>query len=206
VKPSAWWLLFATGCAGSAARFETADPHAERAPRRAPAVAVDPAPARPEIRTRGASTARLVVLASPRAVGAALGTVDRFFRALVAEAPEAVDATLAEQAFLDSSAGRQPARGALRARILQLDYTALRGVPLYGDGDLEVFRREDLEALGSARAAPSELEAGQLYVRVHLNVSHAGKTRLFADQMSFFLRPDGKGYRIAMIREDTPVP
>ena len=135
-------------------------------------------------------------------MSAAFETIEHFFRALVAEAPEAVDAVLAEPSFFDSSAGRQPARGALRSRILQFDYTALRGVPLYREDEIEVFRREDQAALEGARALASELEADQLLLRVHLSVSHAGKTRLLPDQMSFFLRPDGDGYRIVTIRED----
>jgi hypothetical protein len=145
-------------------------------------------------------------LSSPRPLSAALSTIDRFFRALIAEAPDSLDALLADQAFLDSSAGRQPARGALRSRIMQFDYTALRGVPLYSDEDVEVFRRQDQAALAGSRALPSDLEGEQLLVRVHLSVSHSGKTRLLPDQISFFLRPDGAGYRIATIREEPPAP
>jgi hypothetical protein len=147
-----------------------------------------------------------LVLAAPRRLAAARGTVDRFFRALLAESANEIDALLTEQAQLDSATGRQPARGALRSRFLQLDYTALRGVPLYRESDVEVYRRKDGETLQAERALPSDLAADQLFVRVRLNVSHAGKSRIFADEMGFFLKPEGDGYRIVSIREDSAIP
>lgn len=148
----------------------------------------------------------MLVLATPRSPGAALATVERFFRGLVAESPETIDSVLSDQASLDGSSGKQPARGALRARILQLDYTALRGVPLYRARDVEIFRSEDAAALQATRGLPTDLAADQLLVRVQLSSSHAGKNRLLSDEMSFFLRPEGAGYRIVTIRENTPVP
>lgn len=146
------------------------------------------------------------MLSTPREASAALVAIERFFRGLVAESPEAVDAVLTDQAFLDATSGRQPARGALRSRILQLDYTALRGVPLYGERDVEIYRPEDAAELQSSRSLPGDMARDQLLVRVHLSVSHAGKNRLFSDEMSFFLRAEGEGYRIVTIRETTPVP
>jgi hypothetical protein len=139
-------------------------------------------------------------------LAAARGTVDRFFRALVAESPNELDALLTEQAQLDSSTGRQPARGALRSRFLQLDYTALRGVPLYRESDVEIYRRKDSERLQAERNLPTDLAVDQLFVRVRLSVSHAGKSRVLSDEMGFSLRPERDGYRIVNIREDTPVP
>jgi hypothetical protein len=195
-----------TNCAAPAARFATRDPSEPAAPRRPPGVAVDPVSSLPAPRARGSTSSPLLVLSTPREASAALDAIERFFRGLVAESPEAVDAVLTDQAFLDATSGRQPARGALRSRILQLDYTALRGVPLYGERDVEIYRPEDASELQSSRNLPADMARDQLLVRVHLSVSHAGKNRLFADEMSFFLRPEGEGYRIATIRESTPVP
>jgi hypothetical protein len=148
----------------------------------------------------------VLALAAPRRLATARSTVDRFFRALVAESASDVDALLSEQAQLDSAIGRQPARGALRSRFVLLDYTALRGVPLYRESDVEVYRRKDSESLQAERNLPPDLAADQLFVRVRLSVSHAGKSRLLSDEMAFFLRPERDGYRIVSIREDTPVP
>lgn len=193
-------------CTAPAARFKTTDPNDEPPPRVPPGVAVDPISRLPSASPRGSSEGSLLVLAAPRRLAAARGTIDRFFRALVAESPNEVDALLSEQAQLDSATGRQPARGALRSRFLQLDYTALRGVPLYREDDVEVYRRRDSESLLAERSLPSDFAPDQLFVRVRLSVSHAGKNRLLADEMGFFLRPERDSYRIVSIREDTPVP
>lgn len=199
------WLSLLS-CSAPAARFKTTDPSTEPTPRLAPGVAVDPVLRLPAASTRGASGAPLLVLAAPRRLAVARSTVDRFFRALVAESPNDVDALLTEQAQLDTSTGRQPARSALRSRFLQIDFTALRGVPLYREQDVEVYRRADSDSLQAQRGLPADLAADQLFVRVRLNVSHAGKSRVLADEMGFFLRAEGEGYRIVSIREDTPVP
>ena len=198
--------LCACACAAPAANFETTDPGAERPPRLAPGVAVDPVLRLPDASARGTSDSPVLVLTAPRRLSVARATVDRFFRALVAESPSDVDLLLSEQAQLDSSSGRQPARSALRSRFLQVDFSPLRGVPLYREQDVEVYRRRELESLQTERALPPDLGADQLFVRVRLNVSHAGKNRVLADEMGFFLRPEGDGYRIVSIREDTPVP
>ncbi|MGC4092069.1 MAG: hypothetical protein QM756_30145 [Polyangiaceae bacterium] len=109
------------------------------------------------------------------------------------------------ESFVEAPGSRQPARGVLRSRLLQFDYTALRGVPLYREADVELYRAEDAETLRSARGLPNELARDQLFVRVRLNVSHSGKTRLLADEMGFSLRPEQDGFRIVSIREDAPL-
>ncbi|HET9933573.1 MAG TPA: hypothetical protein VFQ35_22865 [Polyangiaceae bacterium] len=198
--------LLASACGGGSARFPTTDPNEEPPRRRPPGIAVDPVSRLPEVKGRSDSRASLVVLGAPRSATLARGIVARYFRALVGESPEALDPLLSEQAFIDTSGSRQPARGALRSRFLQLDYTALRGVPLYRDADLEIYRAEDAEALRAARSLPTDIGKDQLFVRVRLNVSHAGKTRVFANEMGFLLRPEQEDFRIVSIREDTPVP
>jgi hypothetical protein len=197
--------LLLAGCSASA-RFPTTDPNAEhRAPRPA-GIAIDPVSRLPPAKGQGSSEATLLVLNSPRSAKLARNLVARFFQALVGETPEGFDAMFSDQAFIEASGNRQPARSALRSRILQFDYTALRGVPLYRDADIEIYRYEDAAALRAARALPADLGKDQLFVRVRVNVSHAGKTRLFADEMGFLLRPEQDDYRIVSIREDAPVP
>lgn len=198
-------FVLLTACGGSA-RFATTDPNAAHAPRRPAGIAIDPVSRLPPPKSQGSTESTLLVLGSPRSTSLARNVVARFFQALVGESPEALDALLSDQAFIDASGNRQPARGALRSRFLQLDYTALRGVPLYRDADIEIYRYEDASELRTARALPADLAKDQLFVRVRVNVSHAGKTRLFADEMGFLLRPERENYLIVSIREDAPVP
>jgi hypothetical protein len=193
-----------SACAG--ARFDTTDPHSEPPPRRPPGIAVDPVTEWPKPQPRGNSEHGLLVLSAPRSLSEVHAVIDRFFHAMVAETPEEIDLLLSDQAFLESTAGRQPARGALRSRLAQLDYSLLRGVPLYLARDVEVYRAEDARILESLRSLPRELARDQIYARVRLSVAHAGKTRLFSDQVGFLLRANSSGFRIVSINEDTPVP
>lgn len=200
-------LCVGLGACARDARFATTDPN-EPMPnsRRAPGVLSDPVSRLPAAQSNAEADDALLVLSAPHSVGLARSTLARFFRALVNESPEGVDAVLTEQASIESTSGKQPARGALRSRFVQLDYGPLRGVPLFRDNDVEVYRFEDAERLRTARALPTELSRGDLLVRVRLSVSYAGKTRVLADHMDFLLRPERTQYRIATIHEDTQVP
>jgi hypothetical protein len=194
-------------CGTRSASFPTSDPNEPAKPRVAPGITVDPVLQLPGATSSSSTATGLAVLSTPRGVSAVQRTIARFFRAMVSEAPEELDAVLSDQAFIDSSAGRQPARGALRSRFAQLDYTVLRDVPLYREQDVEIYRPTDAQALASYRAAlPSELPKDQIFVRVRLAVSYAGKSRVLPDEMGFFLRPDRDQYRIASLREDPPIP
>ncbi|HEY8944723.1 MAG TPA: hypothetical protein VIM73_10695 [Polyangiaceae bacterium] len=196
----------AFACGPQNARFETADPHATPPPRRPPGVAVDPAARLPAPVPGGTSHSALLVLSSPRGLSAVHETLQRFFEAMVAEAPTELDALLSEQAWLDASSGRVPARNAFRSRFAQLDFTALRGVTLYRDGDLEIYRAPDVRGLAATRSVPEDLKPDEVFVRVRLVVSHSGKLRLFSDEMSLTLRSEASGFRISRISENTPVP
>lgn len=132
--------------------------------------------------------------------------VARFFTALVNEAPGDLDQLLTEQAWLDTTTGRTPARNTLRGRLAQLDFAPLRGVMLYREPELEIYRASDARVLAAARAVPEDLRADEIFVRVHVTVSHAGKVRLFSDQVALTLRAEPSGLRISQIAEDTPVP
>lgn len=198
--------LASAGCAAGTPKLETADPHAKPPPRRPPGISVNPAPRLPAPAASGESRATLLVLSSPHALARARETVQRFFQAIVSEAPAELDELLADQAWLDATSGRSPAKNALRTRLAQLDFSGLRGVILYSDRDVEIYRGTDAPALAAARSLPEGLRKDEVFVRVRLAVSHAGKVRLFSDEMAFTLRPDGDGFRILRVAENTPVP
>ncbi len=199
-------VCLATACSGGGARFATTDPNTAAAERRAPGVAVDPISRQPPGSPSGSSSDGLLVLTAPLGAEHVEHGVARFFDALLQESGEALDSVVSEQAYLESPAGRQPARGALRARFAQLDYSTLRGVNVYRERDLEVYQAEDAEKLAQTRQLPEDLARDQVFVRVHVLVSHAGKTRLLSDEMGLSLRRERDGYRIWAIRESAPTP
>jgi hypothetical protein len=202
-------LLVGFGCAACAstgARFPTTDPHDRAQERRPPGVAVDPMLKLPAASRRGRSDTGIAELTQPPSRTGVEATVAAFFRAIVAEAPEGIDAVLTDQAYLESPGGRQPARGALRARFAQLDYAPLRGIPLYRERDLEVYSGDALELLQKPRNLPDDLARDQVFVRLHPLVSNAGKTRLLSDEIGLSLRRDHDRFRITAIRESAPAP
>ena len=132
---------------------------------------------------------------------AAADLVAAFFRAITLESGEALDRVLSSDASLESSSGRHPARSAWRSRFNQFDYSALRATPLYRAGDLETYRGNEQAALGLSRRLPP-MQPEDVFIRVHLDVTHVNKTRLFADEIGFLLRPAGGGFRISTLSED----
>lgn len=206
----AHWLtlaaLIGSACAPRAARFETSDPVARDVERRPPAVAVDPVLPLPPAKAQAPTQSGLVALTPPVAAERVERVISAFFRAMLAESPEALDAVLAEGSYLETAGGRQSARGALRARLGQLDYEKLRGVRVYRERDLQIYSGEEREAFFEARGLPTDIARDHVFVRVALLVSHAGKVRLFADEMSFTLRRDRDRLRIALVRESSPSP
>ena len=127
-------------------------------------------------------------------------------RAAVNEASERLVPLLAEQAVVDTGAGRQPARAFWQLRFAQLDYTELRGQLLFRDADLETFRAQDLARLPAGRHIALELGEDDVAVRVPIRISWAGRTRLFGDELLFRLQPSGAGFEIAEISEDFRLP
>ena len=193
-------------CGSSPARFPTSDPSVELLPRRAPGVAVDPAPRLPGAVPGGSVDEGLLVLTSPRDLGQVKDLVARFFRALVSESPAELDLLLADQAFIDTSGGRQPARALYRSRFSQLDYSALRGLLVYRERDVEIYAADAARTLEAARGVPSDLSPDQIFVRVHVAASHAGKTRVLPDELSLLLRPSTLSFEILRIAENTAIP
>lgn len=205
------WLVFAACCVGSAscaapaARFATRDPSEPLPARRAPGVVVDLKSELPSPSAAQSAGSGLVVLSAPRDTRLAPALVREFFRAVTSESNEALDALLASDAQLETSSGKNPLRSAWRTRFAQLDYSALRATPLYRERDLETYQSREHAVLGTARGVPS-MQPGDVFVRVRLGVTHVNKTRVFADELGFLLRPSGAGYRIATISEDFLTP
>jgi hypothetical protein len=197
--------LAATSCGAGAARFPTSEARETEAPRRPPGVAVDPELELPPASPRGTTESFVSVLSAPRDLKHATGLVAAFFRAITLESGEALDLVISSDASLDSSSGRFPARAAWRSRFAQFDYQSLRSASLYRDGDLETYRGSDQPKLGVQRRLP-EMRADDVFVRVRLDVTQVQKTRLFADEIGFLMRPSGDGYQIVTISEDFAVP
>jgi hypothetical protein len=190
-------------CGASAARFPTSNTPetVADAPRRAPGVAVDPQLEWPAPAARGSTEAALTVLAAPRDLRRAAALVQAYFRAITLESGEALDLVLSSEASLDSSSGRSPARAAWRSRFAQFDYQPLQSASLYQDADLETYRGTDRPALGVLRRLP-DMRADEVFVRVRLDVTQVNKTRLFADEIGFLMRPRGEGFQIVSISEE----
>jgi hypothetical protein len=155
---------------------------------------------------QGNSRDELLSLRAPAGAELARSTVRDFLRAAVNEAPARLELLLAADAFVNTGAGRQPARSFWQNRLAQLDYTELRGQLLFRDDDLETFRAEDLSRMPAARRLPLELRDNEVAVRVPIRVSWAGRTRLFGDELLFRLEPAGSRFEIAEISEDFRLP
>lgn len=193
-------------CATPAPQFVAAL-HLDSDPkRRAPGIAEAPPEARPEPVRSGDTSDQLLALRAPAALEVARGVVRSFLRAAVNETPDRLESLLAPQAFIDTAAGRQPARSFWRARLSQLDYTELKGQLLFRDEELETFRPQDLARLPAGRRIPLELGNDEIAVRVPIRVSWASRTRLFGDELLFRLQPVGQGFEIGEIWEDFRLP
>ena len=205
-KASSFVLL--VGCAARAP--DTAAPRAasssEPPARRAPGVAVDPRAALPEANLASATEHGLVVLASPPDPTRARDTVRRFFNAVAREASDEIDRLVGPDAWVETGAQRQPVRGFWRTRFAQLDYSELGREMVYRDSELETFRPEDLERMGSNRPSFLETRQGDLVVRAKVRLSWKGRSRLFGDELVFLLRPDGDRFLITEIAEDFRLP
>lgn len=198
--------LSSTGCGVGTARFPTSDASAEREDtRQAPGVALDLQSRLPEPLTRADLSPGVVVLSAPRDLQNAADLVAAFFRAVTLESGEALEHLFSADAQLESNAGRHPARGAWRSRFTQFDYGALRATPLYRPSDVETYRSNDRPVLAFSRRLPP-MQPDDVFIRVHLDVTHVNKTRLFADEIGFLLRASGAGYRIASLSEDFQLP
>ncbi|MBX3182092.1 MAG: hypothetical protein KIT72_10450 [Polyangiaceae bacterium] len=137
----------------------------------------------------------VVTLIAPPSLEQARSTVRRFFRAVVNES---------EQGILEEMA---PSRShetfsRWRRRFATLDYDALQGVTLFQDSDLTITRGGELSAQGSALGLSPDF----VVIVVKPRVTKVGTSRLFGDELVFYLQSDTERYRITNIQEDFPNP
>jgi hypothetical protein len=205
---SARWALClcCVGCAAKAPQFASGAAFAESDERRAPGVTQTRTEQLPDPSRRGSSRDQLLLLRTPASSELARATVRDFLRAAVNETPERMEPLLAREAFVDTGAGRQPARAFWLTRMAQLDYTELKGQLLFRDSDVQTFRAEDAARLPAARRISLELAEDELAVRVPIRISWTGRTRLFGDELLFRLQPAGPRFEIAEIAEDFRLP
>jgi hypothetical protein len=202
-------LAAAGGCAGASPSFATVSKFPDE-PRHAPGVAVDPTPTLPAATASDSVDDALVVLRAPADVSAARATVRAFFRAVIGEQPDALDALINGDGWVQTSpqSSRQSALGYWRARLAKFDYSALRGQLVYRESEIETYRPRDLDRLKASRRLPLSVSNDQVLVRVPIATSRVGRKRVFADEMLFVLspKPGAGGYQIDGIEEDFQSP
>jgi ketosteroid isomerase-like protein len=195
------------GAAGSNGDFATASSLSDD-PRRAPAVAVDPAAELPAPVNEADSERGLVSLKAPQDPEAARETVRSFFRAIVHGSYDELEQLMTEDAWLQAGAmvGRQRARQYWQMRLSRLDYVSLAGSAVYREGELETYRAADVNRLRPPRALGVVAQGDDVVVRVPISTPRSGKTRLFGDEILFVLRPQGTKYAIVEMNEDFALP
>lgn len=187
--------------------FETA-PLGSAAPRRAPAVAVDPAPALPDPKASASASIALVVLAAPASEYPDQRLVEEFFGAVAARDPERLEGLFQPGAKTRTSAQATEVDAVdfWKSRLARLDYSKLAGQSIYRRHAVEVYRAEDLETLGNDRSVPVHAGNDQLVVRVPLHAPQNDKTRLFGDEIVFLLSRTDRGLLITEMVEDFQLP
>ncbi len=206
------WLLLAPllvlGCQRTHnLTFETA-PLGSEPPRRAPAVAVDPAPALPEAEPQASAQAGFVVLRAPSAERPDQAVIQDFFQAVSERDSEKLEDLFQSGAKVKTSAtsGGMDAIDFWKSRLSRLDYSKLAGQTIYRSHAIEVYRAEDLHRLEAERSVPVSVAEHQLAVRVPLHPPETIKARLFGDEIVFLLTPTDHGLRIAEMVEDFQLP
>ena len=201
-------LFAVAGCASMGAGGLEPTTSLDTAPRRAPGVAVDPAPELPAAAASAHPEQGVVVLRAPQDPEAARDVVRGFFRAIGQGSFAELEPLLAEDAWLSAGAsvGRQKARQYWQARLTRLDYGAIAGSLVFREGELETYRAADLAALRPPRSLGVVARGDDVVVRVPIASPRFGKTRLFGDEIVFLLRPKGSGYSIVDMAEEFMLP
>lgn len=200
--------VLVVGCAGSQSpRFETVSSFDEGAQRHAAGVSVDPVSELPPSQDKATTNSGVVVLSTPADPAQGREAVRRFFRAVVAESSEDLEAELGDHAQIQLGSGaRLPVGAFWRQRFASLDYATLAGSPLFRDRDIETYRGSDLKQLGGRRRFPIAVPEDAVLVKVKLAITRSGRTRIFADEIYFLLRPGADGYKISEVVEDFQLP
>ncbi len=138
---------------------------------------------------------------------AARDVVTRFFMAVLTESNRELLPLFAGQAWVVSEGNRQSAPSVWRARFAQLDYTSLSGRVVATPSTLRTYTYAASER-ARRDGVPAPASPAEVVVVARPQLSWAGKTRLFGDELAFKLRPkpDLPGYEIAEILEDFRLP
>lgn len=201
-------LLPLAGCGGSSpSSFPTSSELPEE--RRQPdGVAIDPASAPPPATDRAAAGDGLVTLRTPLGVDLAVGTVAEFFKRVVLEDGDGLGALLARDALAivpsGGGQGQAPSAGLWwEQRFRRLDYGKLAGEPIYRESEVAIYRAEDaLESPPHPAIQTQALDDDDVLVRVPIITARVGADRLLGDEVLFWLRRDGAGFKIYRLLED----
>jgi hypothetical protein len=199
--------VLCVACASSGGLGETATSLPDE-PRRAPGVAVDPAPELPAAASTADTEDGVVVLKAPADPEAAREVVRTFFRAVVHGSYPELEEVVNDDAWLSAGpmVGRQKARQYWQMRLSRLDYPSLAGASVYREGEIETYRAADVPKLRPPRPLAAVAQGDDVVVRVPIATPRSGKTRLFGDEILFVLRPDGNKYSIVEMNEDFSLP
>jgi hypothetical protein len=202
-------VALACACAGTQPlSFASSSALPDDEPRRPAGVAVDPAPELPKPAPVGSAETGLVVLKTPLDTQTARQVVKDFFRAAVEQDADRLEKLLEEQSYVQAGAsmGRQQAQPFWRLRLSRLDYGSLAGQVIFRDAELEIYRSDDVARLRPARTLGMAVQGEDVLVRVPIATPRVGRTRLFGDEITFLLRPNGGSYKIVEMAEDFQLP
>jgi hypothetical protein len=197
-------MLVASGCGiGGGSHLQTATVLPDE-PRRPPGIAVDPTTSLPPAQPSGVTQQRVLVLTTPLDPALPRETVRRFFDAVVHEDEARLQGVLAEDASFQPGAqgARQSARSVWQARFARLPYQGLFGYTVVREASFETHAASDAPRVLSGHNLPPGAGAGDVLVRARVLRTHLAKSRLFGDEIWFFLTPREQRYEIRAMIED----
>jgi hypothetical protein len=185
VLAAAWHSL---SCAAQGPAFESVTTLPK--PARHPAGAdIEPAPAWPSPERRATTSAGLVVLRTPLDPAAARSLVAAFFRAVIDESPRALSAVFTRDAVMQNGPRRESAVSLWAGRFGRFDYRSLAAESVYRAAELKLWQDEE-----------------SLMARARVDVAWGSRPRMFGDELTFRLVPNGAGWLIAEVLEDFQTP
>jgi hypothetical protein len=185
VALAAWHSL---SCAAPGPPFESVTTLPK--PARHPAGAdIEPALALPSPERRATTAAGLVVLRTPLDPAAARSLVAAFFRAVIDESPRALSAVFTRDAVMQNGPRRESAVSLWAGRFGRFDYRSLAAESVYRAAELKLWQDEE-----------------SLMARARVDVAWGSRPRMFGDELTFRLVPNGAGWLIAEVLEDFQTP
>ena len=178
----------------------------EEPKRRVPGVALDPSLTPPRALPVQDTGKVLLALETPEDPRRALRTIESFFSAMLQSDLLAIEALLHERAWFRGSGGRQRARDHYRIRLSRYDYTSLGPIPIYRLADTEIYRATDLYRIRPRRRMRLSPSGQEVLVKITILRPRIAQRRLFGDEITFLLAPEGANYLITEIQEDFQLP